>query len=72
MELRFRDAGESDLAAIVRLLVDDDIASERDDASEPLAAEYGKAFEDMSAQGLPAQELYDLVNATLEKTRMSN
>jgi GNAT superfamily N-acetyltransferase len=51
MELRFRDAGESDLAAIVRLLVDDDIASERDDASEPLAAEYGKAFEDMSAQG---------------------
>ncbi len=23
-------------------------------------------------QGLPAQELYDLVNATLEKARMSN
>lgn len=51
MELRFRDADESDLAAIVRLLVDDDIASDRDDASEPLAAEYGKAFEDMIAQG---------------------
>lgn len=31
-----------------------------------------KWIEDMSAQGLPAQELYDLVNATLEKTRMSN
>ncbi|MDF0603831.1 C4-dicarboxylate TRAP transporter substrate-binding protein [Psychromarinibacter sp. C21-152] len=29
-------------------------------------------IEDMSAQGLPAQELYDLVQDTLEKQRMSN
>lgn len=29
-------------------------------------------IEQMSSQGLPAQELYDLVNTTLEKQRMSN
>ena len=31
-----------------------------------------KWIDDMSAQGLPAQELYDLVNTTLKEKRMSN
>lgn len=29
-------------------------------------------IDDMTAQGLPGQELYDLVNTTLEETRASN
>ena len=31
-----------------------------------------KWIDDMAAQGLPAQELYDLVNTTLEEAQATN
>ncbi|MCK4711538.1 MAG: C4-dicarboxylate ABC transporter substrate-binding protein, partial [Marinosulfonomonas sp.] len=46
---------------------DDDLAAFRAAAADPIREQWIK---DMSAQGLPAQELYDLVMETLKKERM--
>ena len=48
---------------------DEQLAEFKKVAAEPIAAAW---IEEMSAQGMPAQELYDLVGATLEKVRASN
>ena len=45
------------------------IAEFRTVAADPIRDQW---IADMSAQGLPAQELYDLVIGTLEKAQMSN
>jgi GNAT superfamily N-acetyltransferase len=44
MQLTFRRARAADVLAIVRLLVDDELGRERDDASTPLNARYLDAF----------------------------
>ena len=49
-------------------LADSDIAAFREKAG-PI---HQKWIEDMTAAGLPAQELYDLVNAELAKAKMAN
>lgn len=46
---------------------DDDLAAFRAAAADPIREQWIK---DMTAQGLPAQELYDLVMDTLKKERM--
>ncbi len=46
---------------------DDDLAAFRAAAADPIREQWIK---DMSAQGIPAQELYDLVMETLKKERM--
>lgn len=46
--LAFRPAVRADLAAIVRLLADDDIGAARE-STDPLAPEYGRAFDTISA-----------------------
>ena len=51
MELQFRDAEEADLAAVVALLADDDLGSQREDAGTPLNPAYLAAFREMQAQG---------------------
>jgi len=48
---------------------DEQLAEFKKIAAEPIAAAW---IEEMSAQNMPAQELYDLVGATLEKVRASN
>ncbi|MDT8325863.1 MAG: C4-dicarboxylate ABC transporter substrate-binding protein, partial [Roseovarius sp.] len=48
---------------------DEQLAEFKKVAADPIAAAW---IEEMSAQGMPAQELFDLVGATLEKTRASN
>lgn len=50
------------------MIADDQIAAFREKAG-PIHAKW---IADMTARGLPAQELYDLVQTTLEKTRKSN
>jgi len=44
MDLTFRPARAADLPGIVRLLVDDELGRERDDAGMPLDARYLEAF----------------------------
>ncbi|MGR3759050.1 C4-dicarboxylate TRAP transporter substrate-binding protein [Roseobacteraceae bacterium NS-SX3] len=51
------------------MISDDQLAAFREQAADPIREQWIK---DMSAQGLPAQELYDLVQKTLEETRASN
>ena len=51
------------------VLSEAELAAFRAKAADPIRDEWIK---DMTAQGLPAQELYDLVMDTLKKTRMSN
>lgn len=51
------------------VLPEAELAAFRAKAADPIRDEWIK---DMTAQGLPAQELYDLVMDTLKKTRMSN
>ena len=51
------------------MISDDEIAKFREVAGQPIHAAW---IEEMSAQGLPAQELYDLVFSTLEGVRASN
>ena len=46
---------------------DDDLAAFRAAAADPIREAW---IADMTAQGLPAQELYDLVMDTLAKERM--
>lgn len=48
---------------------DEQLAEFKKVAADPIAAAW---IEEMSAQGMPAQELYDLVGTTLEKVRASN
>jgi TRAP-type C4-dicarboxylate transport system substrate-binding protein len=48
---------------------DDEIAKFREVAGQPI---HNTWLEDMTAQGLPAQELYDLVFSTLESARAGN
>ena len=50
-------------------IADSEIAAFRAKAADPIREQW---IADMSAQGLPAQELYDLVMETLDKARMSN
>ena len=51
------------------VIADDVIADFRAAAADPIR---DKWIADMSAQGLPAQELYDLVQSTLKEAQMSN
>jgi TRAP-type C4-dicarboxylate transport system substrate-binding protein len=51
------------------MISDEELAKFRDVAGKPI---HDAWIADMSAQGLPAQELYDLVFATLEQHRASN
>jgi TRAP-type C4-dicarboxylate transport system substrate-binding protein len=51
------------------MISDEELAKFRDVAAGPIHKDW---IETMSAQGLPAQELYDLVNNTLAETRASN
>lgn len=48
---------------------EEELAAFREKAADPIRAQW---IEDMEAQGLPGQELYDLVASTLEKAKMSN
>jgi TRAP-type C4-dicarboxylate transport system substrate-binding protein len=50
-------------------IADEELAKFREVAAGPVREAW---LADMSAQGLPAQELLDLVNETLEKKRMAN
>lgn len=49
MELIYRDAAEADLPAIIGLLADDRLGSDREDTSLPLAKSYVDAFRAISA-----------------------
>ena len=51
------------------VISDDGIAEFRATAADPIREQW---LADMSAQGLPAQELYDLVMSTLKQAQMSN
>ncbi len=48
---------------------DAELAAFREKAADPIRAQW---IADMEAQGLPGQELYDLVQETLKKERMTN
>ncbi len=48
--MNFRKANEKDLPAIVRLLADDELGSQREHHVEPLPAEYYEAFAAIEAQ----------------------
>ncbi len=55
---------------VAKVSVPDEVIAEfRETAGKPIHAAW---IADMSAQGLPAQELYDLVFDALDKARMSN
>ncbi len=49
--MNFRKANEEDLPAIVRLLADDELGTQRERFAEPLPADYYKAFAAIEAQG---------------------
>ena len=49
--MRFRDAVEADLAAIVALLADDELGGRREEAGLPLPDAYTVGFRCMAAQG---------------------
>ena len=49
MNLEFRDATKSDLPAIVQLLANDNLGSQREDPSSPLNSAYLEAFDEISA-----------------------
>ena len=48
---------------------DEELAAFREKAADPIRAQW---IEDMEGQGLPGQELYDLVSSTLEEAKASN
>ncbi len=55
---------------VEKVMISDEVLAEfRAKAADPIRAAW---IADMSAQGIPAQELYDLVMSTLDKQRMSN
>lgn len=67
--LIFRRAVRTDLPAIVRLLADDDLGSQRERDEDPLPDEYYKAFEEISKDNnheLIAAELDGKVVGTLQ------
>lgn len=49
--LAFRSATEADLPAIVRLLIDDELGGKRERYTDPLPAEYGRAFDNLGRIG---------------------
>jgi ribosomal protein S18 acetylase RimI-like enzyme len=49
--LTFRRAAATDLPAIVRLLIDDELGGRRERYSDPLPEEYGRAFDDLQQIG---------------------
>jgi TRAP-type C4-dicarboxylate transport system substrate-binding protein len=51
------------------VIADEELAKFRAKAADPIREEW---IEEMSAQGIPAQHLYDLVEDTLAQTRASN
>ncbi|MFW2586636.1 C4-dicarboxylate TRAP transporter substrate-binding protein [Sagittula sp. SSi028] len=51
------------------MISDEELAKFKEVAAEPIHQAW---IEEMTAQGLPGQELYDLVFSTLEETRASN
>ncbi len=51
------------------MLPEEEIAAFKEKAADPAREKW---IEEMTAQGIPAQELYDLVMKTLEETRASN
>ncbi|MBR9844231.1 MAG: C4-dicarboxylate ABC transporter substrate-binding protein [Rhodobacteraceae bacterium] len=51
------------------MISEEELAKFRATAADPIRAKW---IADMTAQGLPGQELYDLVMSTLEKTRSGN
>ncbi len=55
---------------VEKVMIDDTVIEEfRAKAADPIREKW---IEDMTAQGLPAQELYDLVQATLQQQRGGN
>jgi len=54
---------------VTKVTVDEAEIAKFREASLPIHQQW---IDDMTAQGLPGQELYDLVISTLEKTRMAN
>ncbi len=55
---------------VEKVVISDDVIAEfRATAADPIREQW---LADMSAQGLPAQELYDLVMSTLKQAQMSN
>ena len=53
---------------VTKVVVPDSEIAKFKEVAMPIHQEW---IDTMSAQGLPAQELYDLVNSTLEKQRMN-
>ena len=51
------------------MISDEELAKFKEVAGQPI---HDAWIADMSAQGLPAQELYDLVFSTLDEVRASN
>lgn len=49
--IRFRDATEADLTAVVALLADDELGGEREEPGPPLPDAYATGFRRMAAQG---------------------
>lgn len=45
MNLKFREARESDISALVVLLADDELGANREDLSDPLNHRYADAFQ---------------------------
>ena len=59
-----------DEKGVAKVQIDDAVIAEfRTKAADPIRAQW---IEDMSAQGIPAQDLYDLVQSTLEQQRSGN
>ncbi len=55
---------------VEKVMISDEVLAQfRETAAVPAR---DKWIADMTAQGLPGQELYDLVESTLEKARMGN
>ena len=72
IRLKFRDAAEEDLYAIVSLLADDELGSKRERLSDPLPEEYLIAFREITAQignrMIVAVDETDTVKACLQLT----
>ena len=48
---------------------EEELSAFREQAADPIREQW---IEDMEGQGLPGQELYDLVSSTLEEAKASN
>lgn len=58
--MEIRKARKGDLAAIVQMIADDPLGSQREDFREPLPARYGEAFDHIATD--PNQELMVIEN----------